>query len=154
MEKEFEFSNDFQADWENALVVWTASKNVLSSQVGPRWAPSLANDIVLGFVDHHPNKHLYTNHLLNSDTRIAAYTFKILIRLDAGPKDIPAEVFKRTDTFNLHHHSIVQPHQLGEWISEYYEDYDEIDVHEGDKQAEDWREGPYKQYTQENSEKS
>lgn len=157
----FTFTQTLETDWANACAAWQQRESVGSGEEGPTWQMSPEHALCLDFARLYPDagsRRFFISQLLHPDPRIAAYAFKILIRLDVEPAEMPMAVFGRRESIRVHVHSEVREHLLGGWFLDYFgleaEDAAHPDsagdagrlIHRQDQQTLEWQQGPLATY--------
>lgn len=146
MEQYFQFSNDMHEDWNALCKIWKQSDKVMSGEVGPTWIMPPQHKVCLEFADHYTDsKDFIASKLADNDPLIAAYAFKILIRLDSFFRnDIPNEVFNRKEKITIHIHSFTETKTLNEYFDEYFK-IDEP-IQQNDKRSLSWQDNELADY--------
>ncbi|MBA4016674.1 MAG: hypothetical protein C0483_05755 [Pirellula sp.] len=147
MNDSFQFSGDPAKDWPELCNIWRQSDQVLSGEVGATWRTPIQHQLCLEFAEHYPDaKPLLIDQLSNPDPRLAAYAFKILIRLDVDPKDVPREVVRREEQIGIHIHSRIRATTIGEFVRDFFGDYDFESLQALYRKTQEWQEGPLAEY--------
>ncbi|HEY1084162.1 MAG TPA: hypothetical protein VGE29_17995 [Prosthecobacter sp.] len=157
----FTFTQTLETDWANACAVWQQREGVGSGEEGPKWQMSPEHALCLDFARLYPDatsRPFFIRQLTHPDARIAAYAFKVLIRLDVEPPEMPMAVFARRETIRVQVHSDIREHHLGDWFLDYFgleaEEAEHPDtagdgerlIHRQDRQTLEWQEGPLATY--------
>lgn len=148
MKNAFHFSGDRDADWEVIYCGWKECEQVMSGAVGPKWEMPPQHKVCLEFAERYPDsKEFVISHLSDPDPRIAAYAFKILIRIgDLQEADLPPHVIQREEEIEVLVHSHANRKTLREFFLGYFGSEDSESVAEADERSISWQDNELAEY--------
>lgn len=102
----------------------------------------------LEFAEQYPDsKAFLIAQLSDPDPRLAAYAFKILIRIcELTPADIPPAVVARADEITVIVHSRGNTQTLHDFFAGYFESYVQDSLMEDDERSMDWQNNELAEY--------
>ncbi|WP_395738184.1 hypothetical protein [Prosthecobacter sp.] len=148
MEPVYHFTGDLEVDWKALVPLWQQSECVMSGEVGPTWRMPPQHKVCLEFAEQYPDsKAFLIAQLSDSDPRLTAYAFKILIRIcELRPADISPAVAARSDEITVIMHSRGDTQTLQDFFAGYFDSCDHDSLMEDDERSMSWQDNELAEY--------